>query len=185
MSKTKTELLISRAWAMPNHATFEIEPIAKFVGKYLDGKWVDPFARNSRFSRFCHATNDICPDAQTDYHLDALDFMRMFGDGELDGVVFDPPYSPRQISECYKGAGLAVHMSDTQSSFYSERKKEAARVTKQGGHVLSFGWNSNGIGSGRQFDIVEILIVAHGGAHNDTICVAEKKRTDLFTEKSA
>ena len=38
--------------------------------------------------------------------------------------------------------------------------------------VLSFGWNSTGMGSG--FEPVEIMLVAHGGAHNDTICFAEK-----------
>lgn len=172
---------ITRSWAMPNHATFEIEPIAKFVGRYLSGDWVDPFARNSRFARHCLYTNDISEDANTTHHMDALDFLRLFGDASLDGVIFDPPYSPRQISECYKGAGMKVHMSDTQSSFYSDRKAEAARVVKQGGHVLSFGWNSGGIGASRGFEIVEIMLVAHGGAHNDTICVSEVKKVDLFS----
>jgi hypothetical protein len=38
--------------------------------------------------------------------------------------------------------------------------------------VLSFGWNSAGMGD--FFEPVELLLVAHGGAHNDTICVAER-----------
>jgi len=42
-------------------------------------------------------------------------------------------------------------------------------------HVLSFGWNSVGMGITRGYEIVEILLVCHGGAHNDTICIAEKK----------
>jgi hypothetical protein len=167
---------------MPNGSTFEIEPIAKFVGKYLGGNWVDPFARNSRFARFCKATNDISKDAKTTHHMEALDFLRLFQSDSMDGVIFDPPYSPRQISECYKGAGMDVHMSDTQSSFYSERKKEASRIIKPGGFALSFGWNSNGFGMSRGFEVVEVLIVAHGGAHNDTICVAEIKKPDLFSE---
>lgn len=91
--------------------------------------------------------------------------------------MIKPTYSPRQISECYKQFGREVHMSDTQSSFYGTRKKAIARIVHRGGKVLSFGWNSNGIGKGLGFEIEEILIVAHGGAHNDTICVVERKRS--------
>ena len=145
---------MERAWAMPNRATFEIEPIARFVGKYMVGQWLDPFARDSRFSRFCVATNDISESANTTHHMDALDFLRLFDGHKMDGVLFDPPYSPRQISECYKQNGMAVHMKDTQSSFYSDRKDAASKCIKS---------------------------VAHGGAHNDTICVAEQKRHDLFS----
>lgn len=172
---------MERAWAMPNRATFEIEPIARFVGKYMVGQWLDPFARDSRFSRFCVATNDISESANTTHHMEALDFLRLFDWHKMDGVLFDPPYSPRQISECYKQNGMAVHMKDTQSSFYSDRKDAASKCIKSGGFAISFGWNSNGFGISRGFDIVEILIVAHGGAHNDTICVAEQKRHDLFS----
>lgn len=42
----------------------------------------------------------------------------------------------------------------------------------QPGRVLSFGWNSAGMGDG--FRHLELLLVAHGGAHNDTICLAEE-----------
>ena len=100
----------------------------------------------------------------------------MYGDGSVDGVLFDPPYSCRQISECYKGVGLAVHMEDTQSSFYTKRKREVARVLKSGGKAVCFGWNSGGIGKSLGFDLVEVLLVAHGGAHNDTICTVEVKQ---------
>jgi len=41
--------------------------------------------------------------------------------------------------------------------------------------VISFGWNSGGIGKTNGFEILEILLVAHG-AHNDTICTVERKR---------
>ena len=72
-------------------------------------------------------------------------------------------------------------MEDTQSSFYTLRKREIARIVKPGGTVISFGWNSGGIGESCNFDIEEILIVPHGGAHNDTICTVEHKRIDLFS----
>lgn len=171
----------ARAWAMPNHATFEIEPIARLIGRHIGkGRWVDPFARSSRFSRFCEATNDLDPAMPTTHHMEALDFLRQFGDAEIDGVLFDPPYSNRQISECYRGVGRSVHAADTQSSFYGDRKREVARIIKPGGLALCFGWNSGGIGDGNGFDLIEGLIVAHGGAHNDTIVTVERKRFGLF-----
>jgi hypothetical protein len=41
--------------------------------------------------------------------------------------------------------------------------------------VVSCGWNSGGIGKKYNFKQIEILLVAHGGWHNDTIVSLEKK----------
>lgn len=172
----------SRAWAMPNHSTFEVEPIARLIGQYIQtgGLWVDPFARTSRFSRFCAMTNDLDPAMPTTHHMEALEFLAGIETSSVDGVLFDPPYSPRQITECYSAVGRKVHMADTQSSFYGDRKREVARIVKPGGVVLCFGWNSGGIGEGNGFDLQEVLLVAHGGAHNDTIVTVETKRMGIF-----
>ena len=46
---------------------------------------------------------------------------------------------------------------------------------------MCFGWNSNGVGKVRGFEIIEILLIAHGGSHNDTIVTVERKFTnELF-----
>lgn len=165
----------SRVWAMPNHNTFSIKPIQELITRNLtEGVWLDPFSRNSPFADRC-ITNDLNKEFKADYHLESLEFLKQFDDNYVDGVLFDPPYSPRQISECYKQVGREVHMTDTQSSFYGDRKREVARVIKTGGTVISFGWNSGGIGKSLGFEIIEILLVAHGGAHNDTICTVERK----------
>jgi hypothetical protein len=47
-----------------------------------------------------------------------------------------------------------------------------------GGIVLSFGWQSAGMGIGRGYELIETMLVAHGGGHNDTICIAERKLSD-------
>jgi predicted methyltransferase len=107
--------------------------------------------------------------------MDALDFLRMLGDESMNVVLFDPPYSPRQVSECYKKLGKTVNMQTTQSSYWSNMKKEIARVLTPSGVCITFGWNSGGIGKGLGLDIEEILIVAHGGWHNDTICTVDRK----------
>lgn len=120
-------------------------------------------------------TNDLSPDFTANFHMEALDFLRMWDDNSVDGVLFDPPYSPRQISEIYKSVGREVNTSTTQSSFYSHRKAEIARIVKPGGKVLGFGWNSGGVGKVLGFELLEVLLVAHGGWHNDTICTCEVK----------
>jgi len=44
-----------------------------------------------------------------------------------------------------------------------------------GGIVISFGWNSIGMGKRRGYKIEDILLVCHGPGHNDTICMVERK----------
>lgn len=56
-----------------------------------------------------------------------------------------------------------------------EEKKQIARIVKHGGKVISFGWNSGGIGKKLGFEITRILLVPHGGHHNDTIVTVETK----------
>jgi hypothetical protein len=176
----KMALVMNRVWSMPNSNTFEIKPINTFVLNYLTkGIWIDPFCGNSKYKKYC-ISNDLNPQIEADYHIDSLDFLKTFKDESVDGVLYDPPYSLRQISECYKGIGKKVSMEDTQSSFSSKRKREIARITKLGGIVLCFGWNSVGIGKTNGFEMVEILLVSHGGSHNDTICTAEIKYRNIL-----
>ena len=173
------QIVMNRIWAMPNHNTFTIKPIYDLISRHITkGLWLDPFSRNSPFSHLC-ITNDLNPSVDSDFHEEALDFIKKFDTSSVDGIMFDPPYSPRQISECYKQVGRSVHMQDTQASFYGDRKREAARTIKIGGKALCFGWNSGGLGKRNGFDLVEILIVPHGGAHNDTICTVEVKTKSM------
>jgi SAM-dependent methyltransferase len=165
---------ISRVWAMPNSKTFSIKPIKELLNVIVcQGEiWVDAFANESKIATI---TNDLNPEYNTDYHMDALDFLKMFADNSVDGVLYDPPYSLRQVSECYKNVGIAVTMETTQSSWRNKHIDEIKRILKPNGKVISLGWNSSGVGKVRGFEIEEILLVAHGGSHNDTIVTVEKK----------
>jgi len=163
---------IEREWAMPNKATFSIKPIARFIEEEIEGCEViiDPFARNAKIAT---VTNDLNPECDSDYHLDALDFLNNFEDASVDGVLYDPPYSPRQLKECYDGVGLSLSFEQTNAGYWSSLKKEIARILRPGGIALSFGWNTQGIGMSLGFNKQRILMVAHGGMHNDTLCVSE------------
>lgn len=165
-------MIIKRAWSMPSSNTFSIKPIKEIIERYIFGLSIDPFANTSKIASI---TNDLDLAYDTDYHLDAIDFLRQFEDNSVDVVLYDPPYSPRQITECYKKLNKTVNMQTTQCSYWSEQKKEIGRIVKKNGYVISCSWNSGGIGKKYGFEIVEILLVAHGGWHNDTIVVVEKK----------
>ena len=170
---------MNRIWEMPNSNTFDIRGIKRLIYKYHKERYVsiDPFANSNRIAKI---TNDLDPVHGTTYNMDAIDFLKIFDGNIIDFVLYDPPYSPRQVSECYKKLGKTVNMETTQASFWGNIKKEIARITKPKGYVLSFGWNSNGIGKTKGFEIIEILNVAHGGQHNDTICTVEQKKILLF-----
>ena len=174
-------MLMSRQWAMPNAETFSVKPIGDFVQKYMSGVSIDPFSRNKQWATY---TNDLNPGTSAAYHMDAVDFLTMLvNDGvQADCVLFDPPYSPRQITECYAAAGLSTSMKTTQNGrLYKECRDAIRKLCKPGSVVLSFGWNS--VGMGKLFSIEEIMLVSHGGAHNDTICMAERmtiKQDNLF-----
>ena len=164
---------INRKWHMPNKNTFDIKPIKELIDKYMvEGIIIDPFANKNKIATI---TNDLDEQYDTDYHMDATDFLRMFEDNSVDMVLYDPPYSPRQVSECYKKLGKTVNMKTTQASYWSNQKKEIGRILKPNGIVITCGWNSGGIGKKYGMEIQEILLVPHGGWHNDTIVTVEKK----------
>lgn len=178
-TKTKRvneNISIERVWAMPNKNTFDIKPINQLIKEELtDGLWIDPFANKNKLATI---TNDLSLEFDTDYHLDAFEFMKMFDTGSVDGVLYDPPYSPRQVSECYNNVGYNVTWDTTKASFWGNHKREISRIVKIGGKVITFGWNSGGIGYKYGFEIERIMLVPHGGWHNDTICTVEIKTHD-------
>lgn len=114
---------------MPNKNTFDIQPIKGLIHEEkTNGILIDPYANKNKIATI---TNDLNPDFDTDYNMDALEFLKMFDDNSIDGVLFDPPYSPRQISECYKNFGIEVSNKITQASFWSNQKKEISRILKK------------------------------------------------------
>lgn len=161
---------------MPNSKTFNIKPINEIIHRYSDNckNVIDPFANTNRIAKI---TNDLDPKYGTDYNMDALDFLKVFDAETIDCVLYDPPYSPRQVSECYTKLGKTVNMQTTQSSYWSNQKEQIGRIVKPNGYCITCGWNSGGIGKKYGFEIVEILLVPHGGWHNDTIVTVERKVT--------
>ena len=161
---------------MPTADTFDCLPIGGFVKRYLDQSTVsiDPFARNKLWATH---TNDLNTETLAEHHLDACKFLQVLRAQSVraDLVIFDPPYSPRQIKECYDGIGLKMAQMDAFRTHWKPERDLIDRLLLTDGIVLSFGWNSIGMGKKRGYEIVEVMLVCHGPGHNDTICMAERK----------
>lgn len=101
---------MERVWAMPNKNTIEILPIKKLISEEVDltKYWIAPFANRNKIAT---VTNDLSKE------YDALDFLKMFEDESVDGVLDDPSYSPRQVSEYYNDVGYNV-IWDTTKAFF-------------------------------------------------------------------
>ena len=175
-------MTVTKTWAMPNGKTFKIKPIKELILKYVkEGDCViDPFANEVSIkdhlpSNVNLITNDLDPQYDTTHHMDALEFLQLFDDASVDVVLYDPPYSPNQVQVLYEQLERTVTASDVRADYWTRFKKEIARILKPGGYCITCMWNSNGIGKGLNMTQCEILLVAHGGMHNDTICTVESK----------
>lgn len=163
---------INRVWAMRSRYTFTIKPVNDLIKRYVNNHelWVDPFSGKSQL---VIQSNDIDKKMPSMFHLDALEFLLGFGGGSVSGVLLDPPFSPAQAKWCYD-----VNKFKRNTEFWkhiAKCKRQAGFIIKKGGIAISFGFNSGGIGKKYGFELLEILLIAHGGNVNDTIVTVEKK----------
>jgi len=170
-------LKIERIWAMPNKWTFTIKPITELLSEEVNTDkehWCDPFAG---LNSPAQVTNDLNTDMPTTHHMEALEFLKSLDDNSFDGVLYDPPYSPRQVKECYDNIAIQGWGGkwDGRTTFWSKTMDEVARILKPNGKLICFGWTSMGGAMSRGFEMQRILLVPHGGRKNDTIVTVELK----------
>lgn len=164
---------------MPNKWTFTIPPIKKVVYKYGgDFKgWIDPFAGMNSPAEI---TNDLNPERKATSNMDALEFLKNTDDNSAMGALYDPPYSFTQAKKCYEGIGAKQFEPVTSMKYWADCKKRIAGIVKVDGIVICCGWNSNSIGHNRGFEMLELLVIPHGGSKNDTIVTVERKFQDTL-----
>lgn len=157
---------IERFFEMPRKMTFQMPKLRQWVEDRLEGSVLNLFGGVVRLKDAVH--NDINPALLNDGDLcrDAFD-LAAWRDlpASFDCVVFDPPYSAHQAVVSYgiKKAQRVTHARDV-----------VEYVLKPGGRVISFGYNSTGMGAGRGYSKESILLVNCGGSHNDYIVTSER-----------
>ncbi|KKN45094.1 hypothetical protein LCGC14_0686760 [marine sediment metagenome] len=158
---------------MPTKHTFKCKPIKELVSDYLKEAVVsvDPFAGNSNLATH---TNDLSLGTSAQDHLEAHEYLAKLNHAgvQADLILFDPPYSLRQIKDAYNGVGKNI--SGLEGGWVKE-KELANKLLKIGGYAICFGWNSIGMGKKRLYRLERVLLVSHGRLHNDTICTVEIK----------
>jgi hypothetical protein len=152
----------------PLHSyTFRAPKIRRWVEQHCVGKTLNLFAGTVKL-----AVDEVRVDADVttnpDYDMDCLEFVRYATkqQWQYDTVIIDPPYSYRKSMEKYKG-----HIA----SPFKQLKDELLNIVPIGGRILTFGYHSLSMGKIRGFEVTNILLINHGGAQHDTICVVEKR----------
>ena len=150
----------------------------------------DPFSNNKteRKQGTSIITNDLNPEFNADYCLDANDFgeeMERAGKS-FDLILFDPPYSLRQLKDCYEGVGKNLPHWQTQN-MWGRAKDALAQCVMPGGYVISFGWSSHGFGPSRGFEKQEVHNLQQAGKdgrYNIQIVIEKKIDNNLFAYHS-
>jgi len=163
---------------MPNKWTFKIKPIRELIQKYVgNGKgWIDPFAGKYSPAEY---TNDINIDSNASSHMDAKEYVSNFLHyDKIVGILFDPPYSLRQIHKSYNTAKdhykyiRDIHDCRDFEMYIDDIKNIILTKIQRPVVIISFGWSSSGFWKNID-NKVELLIVPHGGLRYDTIVLVE------------
>lgn len=165
---------------MPSSHTFTIKPIAELLERYVGNGsgWIDPFAG---YHSPAEVKNDLNPKIPVSYHMDALSFLEGIKDFSHKGALLDPPYSISQVKEHYEGVGFEqLKIKPTSMKYWASIKNNMARIIESSGIAICCGWSSMGLGKNRGFEMLEILLVPHGGSKNDTIVTVERKLPRLL-----
>lgn len=117
-------------------------------------KICDPFAREGFVGKLPNCiSNDLNPEFDTDYNLEFKDFARVMHMKQIafDLVVFDPPYSLRQLKDHYDGIGKDLKLWQTHN-MWGVGKNYLSHHMPVGSIVISLGWTTAGFGKKRGFE---------------------------------
>lgn len=152
----------------PKKYTFEMPKLYKWTVQNCKGKTLNLFAGKTKLNGIDETRVDLNKDVPADYYMDAYSFVLMAKEQgwKYDTVIFDPPYNLRKSREKYFG----VYTSELRKI-----KTELPTIINTGGTVISYGYDTTGMGRQRGFELIHVCVVNHSGDHNDTLCTIERK----------
>ena len=152
----------------PKKYTFEMEKLKRWTVENCKGKVLNLFAGKTLLDGIDETRVDLNKEMPADYYMDAYEFVLMAKKKKLkyDTVIFDPPYNLRKSREKYMG----IYTSELRKI-----KTELPNIINRAGFVISYGYDTTGMGKKRGFELIHICIVNHSGDHNDTLCTIEIK----------
>ncbi|MEN0057073.1 MAG: hypothetical protein AAGC65_25560 [Mucilaginibacter sp.] len=144
--------------------TFSVRPIRKWVERNCEGLVLNLFAGTTKLG-INEVRNDLDLNAPADYHLDALEFVRNWTGESFRTILLDPPYALRKSMELYEGRICSP---------FRQLKDALPRILQPDGIIITFGYHSIVMGSGRNFMPERLCLFSHGGAIHDTIATVER-----------
>lgn len=158
-------MVIFEHFRCPLHRyTFSVKPIRLWVERSCEGKVLNLFAGKTMLD-LEETRNDMDIEMPAHFHLDALEFLRTWDGPRFKTVLLDPPYAYRKSMEMYKGMVCSP---------FRQLKDEVVNCIEPGGKVITFGYHSIVMGSGRKFELERLALFSHGGAIHDTIATIER-----------
>ena len=152
----------------PKKYTFEMPKLYKWTIQNCKGEVLNLFAGKTILKEIKEIRVDLNKSMSADYYMDAFEFVQMAKKNgwQYDTVLFDPPYNLRKSREKYMG----IYTSELRKI-----KTEIPYIIKENGFVISYGYDTTGMGRQRGFELIHICIVNHSGDYNDTLCIIERK----------
>lgn len=148
----------------PKSYTFEMPKLRKWQEQLAKGKVLNLFAGKVKLN--CNEVRvDIDLNAPADYHMDAYDFVKQWRGKPFDTVILDPPYNLRKAMEKYDGR--FIHR-------FTRLKNALPSIMRVGGIVITYGYDTTGMGVRRGFVKEGVGMINHSGAHKDTLIVIER-----------
>jgi hypothetical protein len=157
----------------PKRYTFEQPKLKKWVEGFCHGHILNLFAGkvilDNSDGTFLEYRNDIDPDMPATFHRDAFDLVagwKMIPMSPVQVVILDPPYNIRKAREKYEGRWIGK---------LTKIKNILPSILARHGYVISLGYDTVGMSKSRGFEKIAVCVVCHGGDHNDTLVVVERK----------
>ena len=95
-----------------------------------------------------------------------MEIHKHFEENTFDTIILDPPWNIRKAREKYGGRYVGK---------YKVLKQNILKIMKPDARVISCGFDSTGMSKKRGFIKTKILLVNHGGDHNDSIILVEDR----------
>lgn len=163
-----------------NRYTFKVPGIREWIENECELKTVlNLFGGPTRLNGCIEISNDLDYETkprhgepvekiETTYHMDALDCVKMLigMQRKYQRIILDPPYSYRKSMEMYNG---------NMNSRFKQICDLIPELLQPDGKVITFGYHSIVMGEERGFKVIEICLIAHGGAMRSTFATVEEK----------
>lgn len=172
MSKRIKNPIVSWNYDSASPDTMTIPCFLKRFRVYVPcGIVADLFARNCRLGT-PGLRNDIDPETPAENHLDVFEFLATIPAESLDAVIIDPPFSFNQAAKHYKNsAGKCLGVG-----WIPAVRRLAGEKLKRGGYMFCLGWDGNGAANREKFNLIEVIVCAHGQSRNATIMTIDQKK---------